>query len=47
MLEQPELHLHPALQMRLADLLVACVESGRQIIVETTASIWSIDSDAA
>ena len=35
MLEQPELHLHPALQMRLADFLVACVESGRQIIVET------------
>ncbi len=35
MLEQPELHLHPALQMRLADFLLACVESGRQIIVET------------
>ena len=35
LLEQPELHLHPALQMRLADFLVACVESGRQIIVET------------
>ena len=35
LLEQPELHLHPALQMRLADFLLACVESGRQIIVET------------
>ena len=35
MLEQPELHLHPALQMLLADFLLACVESGRQIIVET------------
>lgn len=35
MLEQPELHLHPALQMRLADFLLACTDSGRQIIVET------------
>ncbi len=35
LLEQPELHLHPALQMRLADFLLACIESGRQIIVET------------
>ena len=35
LLEQPELHLHPALQMRLADFLLACVGSGRQIIVET------------
>ncbi len=35
LLEQPELHLHPALQMRLADFLLACVESRRQIIVET------------
>ena len=35
LLEQPELHLHPALQMRLADFLLACVASGRQIIVET------------
>ena len=35
LLEQPELHLHPALQMRLADFLLACVGSGRQVIVET------------
>lgn len=35
LLEQPELHLHPALQMRLADFLLAWVASGRQIIVET------------
>ena len=35
LLEQPELHLHPALQMKLADFLLACVDSGRQIIVET------------
>ena len=35
LLEQPELHLHPALQMRLADFFLACAESGRQIVVET------------
>ena len=34
-LEQPELHLHPAVQQRLADFFVACVESGRQLLVET------------
>ena len=34
-LEQPELHLHPALQQRLGDFLVDCVLSGRQLIVET------------
>ena len=35
LLEQPELHLHPALQQRLADFLIAAVQSGRQLIVET------------
>ena len=35
LLEQPELHLHPKLQMDLADFLIACCESGRQIIIET------------
>lgn len=35
LLEQPELHLHPALQQRLADFLLACAKSGRQLIVET------------
>lgn len=35
LLEQPELHLHPAAQLRLADFLVACVRSGRQVVVET------------
>jgi predicted ATPase len=35
LLEQPELHLHPKLQMDLADFLIACSKSGRQIIVET------------
>lgn len=34
-LEQPELHLHPALQQKLADFLLACVRSGRQLLVET------------
>ena len=35
LLEQPELHLHPALQQRLADFSVAMVRSGRQLIIET------------
>jgi predicted ATPase len=35
LLEQPELHLHPAMQLKLADFLLACSESGQQIIVET------------
>jgi predicted ATPase len=35
LLEQPELHLHPAAQQRLADFLLACAASGRQLIVET------------
>lgn len=34
-LEQPELHLHPALQQRLADFFLLFVKSGRQILVET------------
>ena len=34
-LEQPELHLHPALQKRMADFLLAFVRSGRQVLVET------------
>ena len=35
LLEQPELHLHPGLQQRLADFLIAMTRSGRQLIVET------------
>ncbi len=35
LLEQPELHLHPALQQRLTDFFIAVVRSGRQLIVET------------
>lgn len=35
LLEQPELHLNPAVQQRLADFLLAIADSGRQIIVET------------
>ena len=34
-LEQPELHLHPALQQRLGQFLLECTNSGRQLIVET------------
>lgn len=35
LLEQPELHLHPASQQRLAEFLLACARSGRQLVVET------------
>ena len=35
LLQQPELHGHPGLQQKLADFLLACVRSGRQIILET------------
>lgn len=34
-IEQPELHLHPALQIRLAEFLIACAKSGRQVLVES------------
>ena len=34
-LEQPELHLHPALQQQLGDFLLDCAQSGRQLFVET------------
>lgn len=34
-LEQPELHLHPRLQQDLADFLLACARSGRQLVIET------------
>lgn len=35
MLEQPELHLHPALQQKLADFLLAIARTKCQLIVET------------
>jgi predicted ATPase len=35
LLQQPELHLHPALQQRLGNFLLACVRSGRQVVLET------------
>ena len=34
-IEQPELHLHPSLEVKLADFFVACARSGRQIFIET------------
>jgi len=34
-LEQPELHLHPAAQQRLADFLLACTSWGQNIVVES------------
>lgn len=35
LLEQPELHLHPAVQSRLADFLLVMARAGRQCLVET------------
>lgn len=35
LLEQPELHLHPALQQKLADFFLTVSKSGRQMIIET------------
>lgn len=35
LLEQPELHLHPKLQSDLADFLLLCARSGRQLVVES------------
>lgn len=35
LLEQPEIHLHPLLQMKLGDFLLSLALSGKQVIVET------------
>ena len=35
LVEQPELHLHPAPQQVLADFLIGTMESGRQLVIET------------
>ncbi|MDR1288021.1 MAG: DUF3696 domain-containing protein [Treponema sp.] len=34
-IEQPELHLHPKMQSRLADFFIAMARSGRQCLIET------------
>ncbi len=34
-IEQPELHLNPALQVRLAEFFVAMMRSGKQVLIET------------
>jgi len=34
-IEQPEIHLHPSAQVRLADLLVQAAKRGVQVVVET------------
>lgn len=35
LIEQPEIHLHPALQAKLADFLISTVQDNKQVIVET------------
>ncbi|HLO87113.1 MAG TPA: DUF3696 domain-containing protein [Nostocaceae cyanobacterium] len=34
-LEQPEIHLHPSLQSKLADFFICMVKSGKKLVVET------------
>lgn len=34
-LEQPEIHLHPKMQMEIADFLIAMAKQGKRLIVET------------
>jgi predicted ATPase len=34
-LEQPEIHLHPSLQSKLADFLICMAKSGKRLVVET------------
>lgn len=38
--EQPELHLHPAAQARLADLFIKAAKQGRQFILETHSELF-------
>lgn len=33
--EQPELHLHPRIEVKLAEFFIACARTGRQIFIET------------
>ncbi|WP_375745469.1 AAA family ATPase [Corallococcus interemptor] len=33
--EQPELHLNPALQIRLAEFFISLIKSGKQVLIET------------
>jgi predicted ATPase len=35
LIEQPELHLHPAVQQRLGDFLLEIAKSGRHVLIET------------
>ncbi len=35
LIEQPELHLHPKLQQRIADFFIAMIGSGRRFVLET------------
>lgn len=35
LLEQPEIHLHPKMQMRMADFLLSLAMQDKQVIVET------------
>ena len=34
-LEQPEIHLHPSLQSKLADFFICMAKSGKKLVIET------------
>lgn len=35
LIEQPEIHLHPKMELQMADFLIAIAETGRNVIIET------------
>lgn len=41
-LEQPEIHLHPDAQLKMADFLVSAVMTGRNIVVETHSELFAL-----
>jgi hypothetical protein len=41
-LEQPEIHLHPNAQLKMADFIVSAVKTGRNIIVETHSELFAL-----
>lgn len=35
LIEQPEIHLHPKMELQMADFLIALAETGRNVVIET------------
>ena len=38
-LEQPEIHLHPSLQSKLADFFICMAKSGKNLVIETHSAV--------